>query len=52
MSPVLLSGHYDIVPVISGTEPTWTNPPFAGVMDDTHIWGRAPWMIKVPLLEC
>jgi carboxypeptidase PM20D1 len=40
LSPVLLSGHYDVVPVIPGTESTWTHPPFAGVIDDTHIWGR------------
>ncbi len=40
MSPVLLSGHYDVVPVIPGTEAVWTHPPFAGVVDETHIWGR------------
>jgi carboxypeptidase PM20D1 len=40
LPPVLLSGHYDVVPVIPGTEAVWTHPPFAGVIDDTHIWGR------------
>ena len=40
LPPVLLSGHYDVVPVIPGTELAWTYPPFAGVIDDTHIWGR------------
>lgn len=40
LPPVLLSGHYDVVPVIPGTEAVWTHPPFAGVIDDLHIWGR------------
>ncbi len=40
LAPVLLSGHYDVVPVIPGTESAWTHSPYAGVIDDTHIWGR------------
>ncbi|WGL18003.1 M20 family peptidase [Microbulbifer bruguierae] len=37
---ILLSAHYDVVPVIPGTEAEWQHPPYAGSVDDTHIWGR------------
>ena len=40
LAPILLSGHYDVVPVLPGTERAWKHPAFAGVVDDTHIWGR------------
>lgn len=38
--PVLLSAHYDVVPVIPGTESKWQHPPFAGVIADGYVWGR------------
>lgn len=37
---ILLSAHYDVVPVVPGTEQEWQHPPFAGIVDDTYIWGR------------
>lgn len=37
---ILLSAHYDVVPVIPGTEKKWAHPPFAGVIDQGYIWGR------------
>jgi carboxypeptidase PM20D1 len=40
LAPILLSGHYDVVPIVPSTESMWTHSPFAGVIDDTHIWGR------------
>ena len=40
LPPVLLSGHYDVVPVIPGTESDWAHAPYAGVVDETYIWGR------------
>ena len=40
LQPVLLTGHYDVVPVIPGTEDKWTHPPYAGVIQDNVIWGR------------
>ncbi len=40
LAPVLLTGHYDVVPVIPGTESSWEQPPFAGVIKDGVIWGR------------
>jgi len=38
--PVLLTGHYDVVPVIPGTEKKWQHPPFQGVRADGYVWGR------------
>ncbi|TNF90672.1 MAG: M20/M25/M40 family metallo-hydrolase [Gammaproteobacteria bacterium] len=38
--PILLTGHYDVVPVIPGTEDSWMEPPFGGVIADGVIWGR------------
>lgn len=38
--PVLLTAHYDVVPVIPGTETLWKQPPFGGVVADGHVWGR------------
>lgn len=40
LAPILLSAHYDVVPVIPGTESEWTHPPYSGTVDSTHIWGR------------
>ena len=38
--PALLTGHYDVVPVPPDTRAAWKHPPFAGVIDDGHVWGR------------
>lgn len=38
--PVILVAHYDVVPVLQGTEDLWEHPPFDGVNDGTYIWGR------------
>lgn len=40
LPPVLLMGHYDVVPVEPGTEDTWEQPPFDGIEDDEFLWGR------------
>jgi carboxypeptidase PM20D1 len=37
---VLFAGHYDVVPVIEGTEASWSYPPFAGTIADGYVWGR------------
>lgn len=39
-APILLMGHYDVVPVEEGTEDEWTYPPFGGVRADGFVWGR------------
>lgn len=38
--PILLTGHFDVVPVIPGTEDIWLHPPFSGDIEDGVIWGR------------
>ncbi|MDZ7669041.1 MAG: M20 family peptidase [Gammaproteobacteria bacterium] len=38
--PVLLAAHYDVVPVVPGSESAWTHPPFAGRLADGYVWGR------------
>ncbi|MFY9333786.1 MAG: M20 family peptidase [Porticoccaceae bacterium] len=40
LKPILVTGHYDVVPVIPGTEADWLYPPFSGVIADGVIWGR------------
>ena len=40
LQPILLTGHYDVVPVIPGTEDKWEEPPFSGKVDSEYIWGR------------
>jgi carboxypeptidase PM20D1 len=38
--PILLLAHQDVVPIEPGTEGTWEQPPFAGVINNGFIWGR------------
>jgi len=40
LPPVLLMGHYDVVPVDPATSEQWTHPPFAGAVADGYVWGR------------
>lgn len=40
LSPVLLLGHMDVVPVVPGTEGDWTWGAFSGHLDDEYVWGR------------
>jgi len=40
LAPILLTGHYDVVPVIPGTEEIWEQGPFAGAISNNRIWGR------------
>lgn len=39
-APVLLAAHYDVVPVIPGTQARWRHPPFEGIVADGFVWGR------------
>lgn len=39
-APILLMGHYDVVPIEEGTRDEWSHPPYAGVQDDGFLWGR------------
>jgi len=40
LQPILVTGHYDVVPVIPGSESQWQQPPFSGAIVDGVIWGR------------
>lgn len=40
LDPLLLIGHYDVVPVEEGTLDEWEEEPFAGIIKDGYIWGR------------
>jgi carboxypeptidase PM20D1 len=40
LSPVLLSGHLDVVPVEPSSELEWHHPPFSGHIADGSVWGR------------
>jgi carboxypeptidase PM20D1 len=35
-----MDAHYDVVPIEPGTEDDWQQPPFAGVIADSYLWGR------------
>ncbi|MGG3564468.1 M20 family peptidase [Neobacillus rhizosphaerae] len=38
--PIGLTSHYDVVPILSGTEANWEQDPFSGKVVDGKIWGR------------
>ncbi len=38
--PILLTGHYDVVPVSPATQDQWSHPAFDGAVVDGIIWGR------------
>ncbi|GMW00945.1 MAG: peptidase M20 [Candidatus Hydrogenedentota bacterium] len=40
LDPLLIMGHFDVVPVAPDTLDQWTHPPFAGVVEDGIVWGR------------
>ena len=40
LKPALLMGHYDVVPVIQGTERLWEHKPFDGEITNGFVYGR------------
>ena len=40
LKPIFLTAHYDVVPVLRGSESDWEHPPFAGAISDGYVWGR------------
>jgi carboxypeptidase PM20D1 len=40
LAPIILMGHYDVVPVETASLDKWTVAPFSGTITDTCIWGR------------
>ena len=51
LAPVLLMGHYDVVPVEAGTESKWEQPPFSGAVRDGFVWGRGTLDDKVTVIS-
>jgi carboxypeptidase PM20D1 len=49
LPPVMLTAHYDVVPVEAGTEGEWTHPGFSGVVAEGRVWGRGTLDIKSQL---
>jgi carboxypeptidase PM20D1 len=41
--PIALLAHQDVVPVAPGTDKSWQQPPWDGVIADGFIWGRGSW---------
>lgn len=40
LKPALLAAHFDVVPVVPGTEGDWEQPPYSGAQVDGFVWGR------------
>ncbi len=40
LKPILFMAHQDVVPVPDENIAAWSNPPFAGVIDEDYIWSR------------
>lgn len=38
--PLLLMGHFDVVPVPPETLKDWNYPPFSGTLAEGYVWGR------------
>lgn len=39
-NPIGLTSHYDVVPILTGTEVKWEQDPFSGAVVNGKIWGR------------
>lgn len=39
-NPIGLTSHYDVVPVLEGTEDKWEHGPFSGEVAGGKVWGR------------
>lgn len=50
LKPALLMGHYDVVPVIQGTERLWKHKPFAAEIADGFLYGRGTLDDKVTVI--
>lgn len=50
LKPLLLTGHYDVVPVEPEAETKWSAPPFSGLVRDGFVWGRGTLDDKVTVL--
>jgi carboxypeptidase PM20D1 len=46
IAPALFMAHLDVVPVEGAAVEAWTHPPFGGVIEDGHVWGRGALDVK------
>lgn len=51
LQPVILMGHYDVVPVEPSAIKLWRVPPFGGEVRDSIIWGRGSIDDKVAVIS-
>ncbi len=51
LNPLLLLGHYDVVPVEKGTEEKWKYHPFGGIIEEGKLWGRGSLDMKVQIIS-
>ncbi len=40
LKPIILMGHYDVVPIEAATANLWSVKPFSGSITDSCVWGR------------
>ena len=40
LKPLLLTSHFDVVPVEAATVSRWSHPPFSGAHDGRYVYGR------------
>ncbi|WP_240035350.1 M20/M25/M40 family metallo-hydrolase [Neobacillus notoginsengisoli] len=45
-----MTSHYDVVPVLSGTEGNWEQQPFSGAVVEGKIWGRGTLDDKISVI--
>lgn len=50
LEPILLIGHYDVVPVDARAVDRWTHPAFGGVVSDGFLWGRGSFDDKINVI--
>ena len=50
LNPIFITAHYDVVPVLLGTEADWEQDPFGGAIADGYVWGRGALDDKGPLI--
>jgi carboxypeptidase PM20D1 len=50
LAPAMLLAHQDVVPIAPGTEHSWQQEPFGGVIADGFVWGRGAWDDKGNLM--
>ena len=51
LAPIILMGHYDVVPVEPSALNKWTVAPFSGKITDSCVWGRGSADDKMPVIS-